>query len=227
MDKIWQDAAWADYLYWQTQDKKTLKKINRLLQSIDRSGYDCQGQPEPLKGDLSGFWSVRIDAKNRIVFGLWITTWRLHNAVRTIGINEQQKKTAFAVFFVVAVSARRILPRPQYVVDDVEIAVTRGGRASDLADDADDVILGEGGAGSFAPASWRIVSLCTVPSMSFAPNPSATCATGTVSITQYALMLRKLSSRRRAIAIVRRSSHIDVCRTVRPSSVCDGRTGTG
>ena len=68
MDKIWQDTAWADYLYWQTQDKKTLKKINRLLQSIDRSGYDCQGQPEPLKGDLSGFWSIRIDAKNRIVF---------------------------------------------------------------------------------------------------------------------------------------------------------------
>ena len=68
MDKIWQDAAWADYLYWQTQDKKTLKKINRLLQSIDRSDDDCQGQPEPLKGDLSGFWSVRIDAKNRIVF---------------------------------------------------------------------------------------------------------------------------------------------------------------
>ena len=68
MDKIWQDAAWSDYLYWQMQDKKTLKKINRLLQSIDRSGYDFQGQPEPLKGDLSGFWSVRIDAKNRIVF---------------------------------------------------------------------------------------------------------------------------------------------------------------
>ena len=68
MDKIWQDAAWSDYLYWQMQDKKTLKKINRLLQSIDRNGYHCQGQPEPLKGDLSGFWSVRIDAKNRIVF---------------------------------------------------------------------------------------------------------------------------------------------------------------
>ena len=68
MDKILQDAAWADDLYWQTQDKKTLKKINRLLQSIDRSDDDCQGQPEPLKGDLSGFWSVRIDAKNRIVF---------------------------------------------------------------------------------------------------------------------------------------------------------------
>ena len=68
MDKIWQDAAWADYLYWQMQDKKTLKKINRLIQDIDRNGYQCQGQPEPLKGELSGFWSVRIDAKNRIVF---------------------------------------------------------------------------------------------------------------------------------------------------------------
>ena len=68
MDKIWHDAAWADYLYWQTQDKKTLKKINRLIQDIDRNGYHCQGQPEPLKGDLSGFWSVHIDEKNRIVF---------------------------------------------------------------------------------------------------------------------------------------------------------------
>ena len=68
MDKIWQDAAWTDYLYWQTQDKKTLKKINRLIQDIDRNGYQCQGQPKPLKGALSGFWSVHIDEKNRIVF---------------------------------------------------------------------------------------------------------------------------------------------------------------
>ena len=68
MDKIWQDEAWADYLYWQTQDKKTLKKINRHLQDIDRNGYQCQGKPEPLKGDLSGFWSVHVDEKNRIVF---------------------------------------------------------------------------------------------------------------------------------------------------------------
>ena len=68
MDKIWQDAAWTDYLYWQTQDKKTLKKINRPIQDIDRNGYHCQGQPEPLKGELSGFWSVHIDEKNRIVF---------------------------------------------------------------------------------------------------------------------------------------------------------------
>ena len=63
MRKVWHDKAWEEYLYWQTQDKKTLKKINRLLQDIDRNG-----KPEPLKGTLSGYWSVRIDAQNRIVF---------------------------------------------------------------------------------------------------------------------------------------------------------------
>lgn len=68
MRKIWLDEAWEDYLYWQLQDKKTLKKINRLIIDIDRNGYNCTGKPEPLKGDLSGFWSVRIDDKNRIVF---------------------------------------------------------------------------------------------------------------------------------------------------------------
>ena len=68
MIKIWHDTAWEDYLYWQTQDKKTLKKINKLLQDIERNGYNGIGKPEPLKGDLSGFWSVQIDVKNRIVF---------------------------------------------------------------------------------------------------------------------------------------------------------------
>lgn len=68
MEKVWQDEAWESYLYWQMQDKKTLKKINHLIQDIDRNGYQCQGQPEPLKGELSGFWSVRIDEKNRLVF---------------------------------------------------------------------------------------------------------------------------------------------------------------
>ena len=68
MHKIWYDEAWEDYLYWQEQDRKTLKKINRLLIDIDRNGYDCIGKPEPLKGNYSGFWSVRIDDKNRIVF---------------------------------------------------------------------------------------------------------------------------------------------------------------
>lgn len=68
MKKTWHDEAWEEYVYWQTQDKKTLKKINRILSDIDRNGYHCTGKPEPLKGNLSGFWSVRIDNKNRIVF---------------------------------------------------------------------------------------------------------------------------------------------------------------
>ena len=68
MKKIWSDDAWEDYLYWQTQDKKTLKRINSLLKDIDRNGYKCKGKAEPLSGNLAGFWSVRIDEKNRIVF---------------------------------------------------------------------------------------------------------------------------------------------------------------
>lgn len=68
MKKLWLDEAWEEYLNWQTQDKKTLKKINKPLQDIDRNGYNCIGKPEPLKGDLTGYWSVRIDDKNRIVF---------------------------------------------------------------------------------------------------------------------------------------------------------------
>ena len=68
MKKIWHDKAWEEYLYWQPQDKKTLKRINKLLVDIDRNGYNCIGKPEPLKGTLSGYWSVRIDETNRIVF---------------------------------------------------------------------------------------------------------------------------------------------------------------
>lgn len=68
MRKLWHDEAWEEYLHWQTQDKKTLKRINELLKSIDRNGYNCIGKPEPLTGDLAGYWSVRIDEKNRIVF---------------------------------------------------------------------------------------------------------------------------------------------------------------
>ncbi len=68
MKKIWHDDAWEDYLYWQMQDKRTLRKINRLLVDIDRNGYQSTGKPEALSGNLSGWWSVRIDEKNRIVF---------------------------------------------------------------------------------------------------------------------------------------------------------------
>lgn len=68
MKKLWEDNAWNEYLEWQTKDKKTLKKINRLLLDIDRNGYNCIGKPEALSGNLAGYWSVRIDEKNRIVF---------------------------------------------------------------------------------------------------------------------------------------------------------------
>lgn len=68
MNKAWQDDAWEDYLYWQTQDKKTLKRINLILKDIDRNGYEGLGKPEPLSGNLVGYWSRRIDGKNRIVY---------------------------------------------------------------------------------------------------------------------------------------------------------------
>ena len=68
MKKIWDDFAWEDYLYWQNQDKKVLKRINQLLQDIDRNGYKGIGKPEPLKGNLQGYWSRRIDDTNRLVY---------------------------------------------------------------------------------------------------------------------------------------------------------------
>ena len=68
MNINWEEKAWLEYLYWQTHDKKILKKINNLLKDIYRNGYNCIGKPEPLKGDLSGWWSVRIDEKNRLIF---------------------------------------------------------------------------------------------------------------------------------------------------------------
>ena len=67
MGILWDDDAWDDYLYWQTQDKKTLKRINALVKDIERTPYEGIGKPEPLKGNLSGWWSRRIDEKNRIV----------------------------------------------------------------------------------------------------------------------------------------------------------------
>lgn len=66
--KLWADEAWEDYLFWQATDKKALKNINYLIKTIERNGYNCIGKPEPLKGNLAGYYSVRIDAKNRIVF---------------------------------------------------------------------------------------------------------------------------------------------------------------
>lgn len=68
MTKSWTDDAWEQYEYWEEQDKKTLRRIKRLLKDIDRNGYSGIGKPEPLSGDLAGYWSRRIDDKNRIVY---------------------------------------------------------------------------------------------------------------------------------------------------------------
>ena len=64
------EKAFEEYLYWQTQDKNTLKRINTLLKEIAREPFSGIGKPEPLKGDLSGLWSRRIDDINRIVYGV-------------------------------------------------------------------------------------------------------------------------------------------------------------
>ena len=62
------DEAWADYAYWQTQDRKTLRRINVLINDVKRNPYEGIGKPEPLSGKMSGCWSRRIDDKNRLVY---------------------------------------------------------------------------------------------------------------------------------------------------------------
>lgn len=64
----WTLAAWEDYQYWQGQDRKTLKRINSLIKDCLREPFDGIGKPEPLKENLSGFWSRRIDEANRLVY---------------------------------------------------------------------------------------------------------------------------------------------------------------
>lgn len=65
---LWTRESWADYIYWQGQDRKTLKRINRLISDTQRSPFEGIGKPEPLKENLSGFWSRRIDSSNRLVY---------------------------------------------------------------------------------------------------------------------------------------------------------------
>ena len=68
-EKIWSDEAWEDYIYWQIQDKKTIKRINLLLKDIERNGcLDGIGNPEPLSGNLQGSFSRRINEKDRLVY---------------------------------------------------------------------------------------------------------------------------------------------------------------
>ena len=64
----WADSAWEDYLYWQTQDKKTLKRINLLIKDIMRHPFEGLGEPEPLRHNWQGFWSRRIDLEHRLVY---------------------------------------------------------------------------------------------------------------------------------------------------------------
>lgn len=68
MLKAWTDQAWEDFIFWQEHDRKTLKKILAIIKDIERNGYEGIGKPERLTGDLSKYWSRRIDSKNRIVY---------------------------------------------------------------------------------------------------------------------------------------------------------------
>ena len=83
MNKVFTDNGWKDYVYWQTEDRKTLKKINSLLDDICRNGNEGIGKPEPLKGNLAGFWSRRINDKDRLVYkidanNVYILSCRYH-----------------------------------------------------------------------------------------------------------------------------------------------------
>lgn len=68
MKKVFSDHAWEDYLYWQKHDRKIVKRINTLIQNIERSPYQGIGKPEPLKHVLAGYWSRRINSEHRIVY---------------------------------------------------------------------------------------------------------------------------------------------------------------
>jgi toxin YoeB len=68
MRLIFSKNSWEDYISWQAEDKKMLKKINELIKEIQRSSYEGLGKPEPLKYDLTGLWSRRIDREHRLVY---------------------------------------------------------------------------------------------------------------------------------------------------------------
>lgn len=70
MNKRFTDNGWKDYEYWQSEDRKTLKRINLLIKDIERNGNEGIGRPEPLIGDLAGFWSRRINEKDRLVYSI-------------------------------------------------------------------------------------------------------------------------------------------------------------
>lgn len=67
---VFTDEAWSSYVYWQSQDKKTLKRINKLISATKNQPFDGIGKPEPLRENLAGFWSRRIDDSNRLVYAV-------------------------------------------------------------------------------------------------------------------------------------------------------------
>jgi len=70
MNKVFSDIAWEQYLYWQTEDKRILRKINELIRDIDRNGNSGLGKPEALKYELSGYWSRRITDEHRLIYSI-------------------------------------------------------------------------------------------------------------------------------------------------------------
>jgi toxin YoeB len=68
MNVVFTEQAWSEYLVWQTEDKRTLKRINSLIQDIKRNGHEGIGKPEPLKFEFTGYWSRRINEKDRLVY---------------------------------------------------------------------------------------------------------------------------------------------------------------
>lgn len=83
MRLIWEDRAWNDYLYWQSLDKKTLKRINSIIKDIQRNPFSGIAKPEPLRGNLLGYWSRRINEADRIVYkiendNVCIISYRYH-----------------------------------------------------------------------------------------------------------------------------------------------------
>lgn len=68
MNKLFTEHGWVDYVYWESEDRKTLRRINQLIEDIERNGNVGIGKPEPLHGDLSGFWSRRINDKDRLIY---------------------------------------------------------------------------------------------------------------------------------------------------------------
>ena len=74
MNLIWNNEAWEEYLQWQKQDKKIVKKINEIIKDIKRNGNEGIGKPEPLGHELSGYWSRRITDKHRFIYKLTETS---------------------------------------------------------------------------------------------------------------------------------------------------------